>query len=167
MGEHCCRWMRKDLEWVCQVHPDRHDCDDLHILHDGGRYFVMESGPRDVRIFVCPWCGSDLSDGSVMATITVDDGVEFDIAPHLATVEDETLARAARAEWPSAAVRELVGSAIEQGRLAIAQDVGAEFEALRELERAGETDHDRCMIDEIAADLWLRRHRPHLTELTR
>jgi len=60
----CCEDMRREVERVCDQHPDRHDCPDCLvayspkfreyglIIHDGG------SSCGVIRF--CPWCGARL-----------------------------------------------------------------------------------------------------------
>jgi hypothetical protein len=58
--------MRRQVESVCDRHPDRHDCPDALVdysprfreygllVHDGGSSWVL--------IRFCPWCGSRLAE---------------------------------------------------------------------------------------------------------
>lgn len=62
--QHCCASMQRNIEQLCEKHPNRFDCPDclIHysstsceygiIIHDGGSAFV--------HIQFCPWCGTRL-----------------------------------------------------------------------------------------------------------
>ena len=64
MAAHCCDTMRRNVESVCEQHPDRHECPDALIdfwpasqtygllIHDGGSSVIV--------ISYCPWCGTRL-----------------------------------------------------------------------------------------------------------
>jgi hypothetical protein len=154
--------MQSDLERVCDQHLDRFDCPDalIHRAADG-RYglIVHDGGTSFVTILICPWCGSALHDGAVEATIdgsADSEGVEFDLAHALAAASDPLLTAAAHAQWQGDAVRPLLELA---GRMD--QSVAAELERLHETERTGDPDAD-WWVEAIAADQWLRTHRPRL-----
>lgn len=143
---------------VCDQHADRFDCADA-LIHrrDSGRHGIIihDGGTSILEILVCPWCGSDLHDGSVDAFVCGSDDredVRFDLAPTLATVSDEALVEVARADWKEDAVRgllDLVASANE----AVAAELAA-FVA----------DEAWWGVNDMEAELWLRRQRPHLIE---
>jgi hypothetical protein len=162
--------MREDLERTCDMHPERFGCGDvlMHRASDGAYGIIVQDGGSSVaRILVCPWCGSDLHDGSVEAYVDLstdeaeEEIVEFDIAPLLAAADDDALAQAATGAWSRQHARKLIDGAGTDSPLANA------LQALRAMEIAGRADGDECWMDPIAADLWLRRNRPHLIELTR
>ena len=62
METYCCEDMRREIERVCDQHPDRFDCPDCLVgysprfreygllIHDGGSSWMC--------IRYCPWCGS-------------------------------------------------------------------------------------------------------------
>lgn len=62
---HCCKDMEREVERVCDEHPDRFECSDCVvgyrptlreyglIVHDGGSSMVV--------IRFCPWCGTRLA----------------------------------------------------------------------------------------------------------
>jgi hypothetical protein len=64
MEQHCCKDMQREVERICEEHPDRFDCPDCLvqysskfreygiIIHDGGSSFC--------GIRFCPWCGTRL-----------------------------------------------------------------------------------------------------------
>lgn len=64
MESHCCEDMRREVERMCDQHPDRFDCPDCLvqfslqsrtyglIVHDGGNSLIA--------IRFCPWCGAGL-----------------------------------------------------------------------------------------------------------
>ena len=64
MEMHCCADMRREIERMCDQHPDRFHCPDCLvnyssrfreyglIIHDGGSSIIL--------IRFCPWCGSAL-----------------------------------------------------------------------------------------------------------
>lgn len=154
--------MQWDLERACEHHIDRFDCADALvqrardgtyglIVHDGGSSFV--------KIYVCPWCGTELHDGRVEATLDRSpdsDGIEFDLAPALAAAPDELLAAAARAQWSESALRPLFDLAAENDT-----SVSAELAKLRNTEASGEDGGD-WWVDAMGADRWLKKHRPAL-----
>jgi hypothetical protein len=158
--------MQADLERVCDQHSDRFDCADalVHRAADGTYGLIVHDGGESfVSILVCPWCGSELHDGSVEASIegsSDSDGVEFDLAPALAAASDATLVAAARAQWMDEAVRPLLDLA------ARAHDsVASEMTKLRATEASGEAGAD-WWVDAMEADRSLRKHRPALAQAT-
>jgi hypothetical protein len=64
MGKHCCEYMRREAERVCEQHPDRFACPDCLVHYSptsGGFGLIIHDGGRSViRIRFCPWCGSPL-----------------------------------------------------------------------------------------------------------
>jgi hypothetical protein len=65
--EYCCEEMRREVERVCDQHPDRFDCPDCLVHHSprsGGYGLIVHDGGRSsLRIAFCPWCGSRLPEG--------------------------------------------------------------------------------------------------------
>jgi len=61
---HCCDEMRRQVERVCEQHPDRFDCPDCLIYYSPrfNEYglIVHDGGSAYSRIRVCPWCGTRL-----------------------------------------------------------------------------------------------------------
>jgi hypothetical protein len=56
--------MRRQVEWVCDRHPHRHDCPDCLIeyaphLREYG-LLVHDGGMSSLTIRFCPWCGARL-----------------------------------------------------------------------------------------------------------
>ena len=64
MKAHCCKEMRREVERVCDRHPDRFDCPDclIHYSPAAGGYLLIiyEGGHSARRIRFCPWCGARL-----------------------------------------------------------------------------------------------------------
>jgi hypothetical protein len=57
----CCEDMRRQVEWACDQHPDRHDCADCLVeyvpyLREYG-LLIHDGGTSSLRIRFCPWCG--------------------------------------------------------------------------------------------------------------
>ena len=71
MSTHCCDEMRRQVETVCDRHPDRHDCPDALVGYSTLRreygLLVHDGGTSSLRIGYCPWCGSHLP-GSLLET---------------------------------------------------------------------------------------------------
>lgn len=64
MATHCCDQMTRQVELVCDRHPDRHDCPDCLIeyspeLREYG-LLIHDGGTSSLTILFCPWCGSHL-----------------------------------------------------------------------------------------------------------
>ena len=64
METHCCEDMRRQVEAVCDRHPDRQDCPDALVgytprFREYG-LIVHDGGTSSVGIRFCPWCGSRL-----------------------------------------------------------------------------------------------------------
>lgn len=64
MESHCCEDMRRQVEFVCELHPDRFDCSDC-LVHYSPRLreyglIVHDGGSSSCRIHFCPWCGAQL-----------------------------------------------------------------------------------------------------------
>jgi hypothetical protein len=61
MGEHCCEDMKREVEKVCELHPDPFDCPDCLILYapEFREYglIVHDGGSSKCGIRFCPWCG--------------------------------------------------------------------------------------------------------------
>jgi hypothetical protein len=58
--------MRRQLERVCNQHPDRFDCPDC-LVHYSARFreyglIVHDGGSSSCLIRFCPWCGARLPD---------------------------------------------------------------------------------------------------------
>ena len=62
MTEHCCERMAHDLDRVCDMHPERHDCPDALIgqVRGGFGIIVHDGGSSVIAISFCPWCGTML-----------------------------------------------------------------------------------------------------------
>jgi hypothetical protein len=60
--QYCCEDMRRDLEQVCDQHPDRFDCPDNLIARVRGGYGLIVHKGADIvaEIRFCPWCGIEL-----------------------------------------------------------------------------------------------------------
>ena len=59
--------MRSNVEYVCDVHPDRYDCGDclIDFWPSSKRYGIMirnDAGGGMIVIAYCPWCGTKLPD---------------------------------------------------------------------------------------------------------
>ncbi|WP_414737972.1 DUF6980 family protein [Gemmata algarum] len=65
MTTHCCEDMRREVERVCEVHPDRFSCPDCFVHYSPTRQsyglIVHDGGSSVSRIRFCPWCGAGLS----------------------------------------------------------------------------------------------------------
>lgn len=64
MKGHCCEDMQREVERVCEQHPNRHDCPDCLVGYSP-RFreyglLVHDGGSSSVRIQFCPWCGTRL-----------------------------------------------------------------------------------------------------------
>jgi hypothetical protein len=64
MATYCCEEMTRQVELICDQHPDRHDCPDCLIryapeLREYG-LLIHDGGTSSLRILFCPWCGSRL-----------------------------------------------------------------------------------------------------------
>ena len=64
MEAHCCEDMRREVERVCDQHPDRHDCPDCLVGYSP-RFreyglLIHDGGSSSMCIPFCPWCGSRL-----------------------------------------------------------------------------------------------------------
>jgi hypothetical protein len=65
MADHCCEMMRYNVEYTCDVHPDRGDCPDCLVDYweTSSRYVLLirnEAGGGGIVIAYCPWCGTKL-----------------------------------------------------------------------------------------------------------
>jgi hypothetical protein len=59
----CCPAMQRELDRVCDVHPDRFDCADavIHKNSSGGYGLIIhDGGSAYYAIAFCPWCGSKI-----------------------------------------------------------------------------------------------------------
>lgn len=66
LDRHCCEDMRREVERVCDEHPNRWDCPDC-LLQYSRRFreygLIVHNGSTSVaRIRFCPWCGGKLPD---------------------------------------------------------------------------------------------------------
>lgn len=66
MDRHCCEDMRREVERVCEQHPDRFDCPDCLVqywpkVREYG-LIVHNGGSAVIVIRYCPWCGAKLPD---------------------------------------------------------------------------------------------------------
>jgi hypothetical protein len=56
--------MRRQVEFICDAHPDLAECPDSLIVHDGdsGEFGlrIHDEGSSSVAIRHCTWCGEDL-----------------------------------------------------------------------------------------------------------
>jgi len=63
-GDHCCEVMRRQVEWVCEAHPNRFDCPDCLIVYSARSMeyglIIHDGGQSSLRIHFCPWCGKRL-----------------------------------------------------------------------------------------------------------
>ena len=69
MADHCCEMTRYNVEYTCDLHPDRFDCPDCLVQYyeTSGHYGLMirnEAGGGVIKIKYCPWCGSKLPEPS-------------------------------------------------------------------------------------------------------
>jgi hypothetical protein len=68
MSEHCCEDMRREVERVCDQHPDRHDCPDCLVQYSPKfreyGILVHDGGTSHLLLRFCPWCGAKLPDSS-------------------------------------------------------------------------------------------------------
>jgi hypothetical protein len=72
MEPHCCEDMRREVERMCDLHPDRFACPDC-LIHYSPRsrvygVIIHDGGSSTLRIHYCPWCGAGLL-GSVSDSI--------------------------------------------------------------------------------------------------
>lgn len=62
--KHCCEDMRREVERVCDRHPNRHDCPDCLVSYSpvNRQYglLIHDGGSSSFRIRFCPWCGGRL-----------------------------------------------------------------------------------------------------------
>ena len=64
MARHCCEEMRRQIDLVCEDHPDRFDCPDC-IIQFSDRFreyglIIHDGGSSVIGIRFCPWCGMQL-----------------------------------------------------------------------------------------------------------
>jgi hypothetical protein len=64
VDRHCCEVMRREVERVCDQHPDRFNCPDC-LVHYSPRFreyglIVHDGGSSTCLIRFCPWCGAQL-----------------------------------------------------------------------------------------------------------
>src|SRR5262249_16955234 len=62
--QHCCEDMRREVERVCDQHPDRFACPDC-LIHYSPPFrevglIVHDGGSSSLGIRFCPWCGTSL-----------------------------------------------------------------------------------------------------------
>lgn len=164
MSDFCCRWMRLDLELDCSEHPSRLDCPDALVFRasDGGYGLIVHDGQGSfVDLYTCPWCGTDLHDGSVPAGICGGagrDSVGGDLGHFFDAATEDELRAASEAQWAGPAALQLFAVAARQNAR-IAEEVALLLAALEA------NPHDEAVgwsIDPIAADRWVRRYRPLL-----
>ncbi len=59
--------MRRQLERVCDTHPDRWSCPDCLVTYSPRSHtyglIIHDGGTSAVRIHFCPWCGVALPSG--------------------------------------------------------------------------------------------------------
>jgi hypothetical protein len=65
MAQHCCEMMRYNVEYTCDMHPDRYDCPDCLVDYweKSNQYVLIirnEAGGGGITIAYCPWCGTKL-----------------------------------------------------------------------------------------------------------
>jgi hypothetical protein len=64
MNTHCCEDMRREVERVCEQHPDRFDCPDCLVQYSPQfreyGLIVHDGGTAVCSISFCPWCGTKL-----------------------------------------------------------------------------------------------------------
>ena len=65
MAKHCCEMMRYNVEYTCDMHPNRGDCPDCLVEYSerSSSYGLMirnEAGGGVITIAYCPWCGTKL-----------------------------------------------------------------------------------------------------------
>jgi hypothetical protein len=53
--------MRRNVESICDQHPDRHDCPDCLVEYVPG-LLIHDGGSSSLQIRFCPWCGAGLPD---------------------------------------------------------------------------------------------------------
>ena len=60
----CCAQMKRQVEYICDVHPDLSECPDSLVVRvkDTGEFGlrIHDGGSSFIAIQHCPWCGSDL-----------------------------------------------------------------------------------------------------------
>ncbi|MGW7258388.1 DUF6980 family protein [Streptomyces sp. NPDC054834] len=64
MTEHCCEAMTRQVNWLCDQHPDPFDCPDALIgftpkFQEYG-LIIHDGGTSSIGIDFCPWCGQRL-----------------------------------------------------------------------------------------------------------